>query len=824
MADLRPGVVSVVLVNFRGTDDTLAAIEGLGAIEWPADRLEIIVVENGSGDDSFERLTAAGTAAHIVRAPGNLGFAGGSNFGVRHSTGEYVAFLNNDARPDPGWIAAAVEAFESSPRIGAVASRVLDWDGDLVDFVDAGLTWYGMGYKPYTGEKPPPSESLARDVLFGTGSAMFVRRAAFDALGGFDEGYFMFFEDVDLGWRLNLAGWRYRYQPKSLAFHRHHASMSKLGAFKESYLLERNALFTLYKNVGDAALAQRLPAALLLAARRGVDKAGIDSTALEIRAGGSDQPTADGVSKEALAVLSAMDQFVEHLPELTAQRDAIQASRVLADHEIGRLFAHTDVPGYTGKNYLEGYVNITEAFDVADGIAATKVLIITGDPIGARMAGPAIRAWNMASILSAEFEVTLLSTTQVEDVEAPFDVVAVHPGMDREFAPFERWADVIVFQGHALEFFEVLERTTKILVADIYDPMHLEQLEQAREFSTELWNARVSDATMTLNQQLGRADFFLCASERQRLFYLGQLSALGRLNPATYAKDPDFRGLLDVAPFGLAATPPRHERDVLKGQVEGIGPDDKVLIWSGGLYNWFDPQTLVRAMSILVRTRPEAKLFFQGVQHPHPGVPEMAIVAETKHLATSLGILGTSVIINPSWVDYADRQNYLIEANAGVSTHHDHIETTFSFRTRILDYLWAGLPMVVTDGDFFADIIRERGLGIVVPDRDAEALADALEKVLYDEAFIASARAAIAEAREEFTWERVLQPLVEFVRAPHHAADRAVGAPGRERPLAAGRRKRPRPGLRHDVARLRHYLANGGVIVVLRKVRRRLQR
>lgn len=401
----------------------------------------------------------------------------------------------------------------------------------------------------------------------------------------------------------------------------------------------------------------------------------------------------------------------------------------------------------------------------------SNVLVITGDPIGRKLAGPAIRAWHMAELLSEGHSVRLLTLTGKEEVQAPFEVVHVTPGDNDSFDPHESWADVIVFQGHAMLVFERLSRTSKILVVDIYDPMHLEQLEQARELSQNQWIAQVSDATSVLNQQLARGDFFLCASERQRLFWLGQLAALGRLNPLTYDNDPDLTGLIDIAPFGLSRTPPVHEHQVLKGVVDGIKLGDKLLIWSGGLYNWFDPQTLIRAVAIVAQTHPEVKLFFQGTKHPHPGVPEMAIVQQSRELASELNLVDKNVFFNTSWVDFDDRQNYLLEADLGVSTHHSHLETTFSFRTRILDYLWAGLPMVVTEGDHFADLIQERTLGVVVKDKDPEALATALMKALFDQEFRDTCLNNVSQVREEYFWDIALSPLVKFVNNAHHAAD-----------------------------------------------------
>jgi hypothetical protein len=826
MPKLRPTVVSVILVNFRGTDDTIEAIRTLGRLDWPADQLEIVVVENASGDDSADRIRAAAPHVVLVESRQNLGFAGGCNLGVNASSGGVVAFLNNDAKPDADWVRAAMHRFAASPNIGAVASRVLDWDGNLVDFIGSAMTWFGQGYKPLTAEPVPSEPDRVHDVLFGTGAAMFVRREVYDALGGFDERYFMFFEDVDFGWRLNLRGWRYVYEPASLAYHKHHASMSSFGAFKENYLLERNALFTQYKNLGDEALARTFSATLLLAVRRAVSRGELDSTEFDLRKGAANDPLA-AVAKDTVAGLYAIDQFVENLPSLSASRDEIQSSRVVADNRLWALFGETDAPSYQSEHYLEGYDKIVTAFGVTETPVVTKVLIITGDPIGAKMAGPAIRAWHMAEALSKDNQVTLVTLAGTELLSAPFAILHVAPGDDRAMRKLESVSDVIIFQGLAMALFESLRKTDKIIVADIYDPMHLEQLEQGREQGTEQWKKQVGDATEVLNEQLARGDFFLCASERQRHFYLGQLAALGRVNPANYADDPDLRGLLDVVPFGLNEVFPAATNRVLKGVLPGIGEDDKVLLWSGGLYNWFDPKTLIQAVARLSERHTNVRLFFQGTKHPHPGVPEMGIVAESRALATELGVLDSSVFFNSSWVDYAERHNYLGEADAGVSTHFDHVETTFSFRTRILDYLWAELPMVVTEGDHFAELIAAEGLGIVVPPSDVTALADALERVLFDVSFAQQAQENIRRVRADYEWGTVLAPLVSFVANAHHSPDLIesglVSAEG-SRKIRGPLIRRKKHGLRHDVSLLAHYLRTGGPRVVLKKVRSRLKR
>ncbi len=825
-----PGVVSVVLVNFRGADDTVEAVRNLRQLDWPQDRLEIIVVENASGDGSLEKLRSIPGEIILIESKKNLGFTGGCNLGVQKASGEYIAFLNNDARPHPSWIAEGIAAFQGDPNIGAVASKVLDWEGTRIDYVGAAITWYGMGYKPHAGELDGGKWDVPRDVLFGTGAAMFIRTEVFRALGGFDDEYFMFYDDVDLGWRLNLLGYRFRFQPSSLVYHKHHASIEKFGAFREEYLLERNALYTLYKNLEDKSLAQTLPGALLLAVRRSTARGNLDTASLDLRIPGDDTERTMPVPKSTMAGVFALDQFVEKLPAMTVARQRIQSTRVRSDREVALLFGNLDEPAYSIPAYLKGYSNIVAALGIPSAPARRRILIITGDPIGARMAGPAIRAWNIAEQLGKEHDVRLLSTTSADASGNGFETGVISVRKSDSSDVHERWADIIIIQGHALRWFPALEATSKVVVVDIYDPLHLEQLEQGRELTMKHWQADITNANDTLNHQMLMGDFFLCASERQRYFWLGQLAALGRINAQTYSRDSQLSSLIDIVPFGIPSSPPVASGPGLRGVVNGIGADDKVIIWGGGLYNWFDPETLIRAVATLAKTRPNVRLFFLGVKHPNPEVPEMAAVANSRKLANDLGVHGVHVFFNETWVPYEDRQNFLLEADLGVSTHFQHVETTFSFRTRILDYLWAGLPIVSTQGDPFGDLVATEGLGAAVPERDEGALVVALETYLFDVEKIQTARTNVARVRTDFFWERALSPLVEFCRHPLRAADRPQGnaqKKSKKSEATPGRVATPkvyRVGLSRDIERAMFYMRHGGPAAVLDKVKARRAR
>lgn len=818
---VRPGVVSVVLVNYKGAPDTITCLKHLAEVDWPADRLEVVVVDNGSGDGSVEAIRAAAPQVRVVDAGANSGFAGGCNLGVSHATGEYVAFLNNDARPHADWVRAAVEVFEAEPDVASVASKVLDWDGRLVDYVDGSLTWFGMGYKREVEKPDTGAWDTAKDVLFGTGAAMFVRADVYRQVGGFDERFFMFYEDVDLGWRLNLLGHRVRYVPGSLAYHKHHATMNKFGSYRESYLLERNALLSMVKNYDDESLARTLPAALALAVRRSVARTGLDASMLDLqRSPGGDEVDTVSVPKMALTGPLAIDYLVEQLPGALETRRDLQARRRRSDRDLFPLFRQALEPAYGMPSYLAAHDTLVDMFGIAELVTARhRILVVTGEPLGDRLAGPAIRAWEIARALAGEHDVRLVSTAGARRTGEGFSVeYAAGTGLKEPTA----WADVVVFQGFLLETAPGLKESDAVVVADVYDPMHLEQLEQAKDLGEEGRANALAVTTHALNEQLRRADFLLCASQKQRDFWLGALAAQGRVSPAVYDEDAGLDNLISVVPFGIGDEPPVQRRHAIKGTVPGIGPDDKVILWGGGVYNWFDPLTLLRAVRLLADRHPDVRLYFLGMTHPNPGVPRMRMAQQTLDLAAELGLLGTHVFVNADWVPYDERADYLLDADVGVSTHFHHVETEYSFRTRILDYLWATLPVVATDGDTFGELIREHGLGRAVPAEDVEALAGALEEMLYDDAAAGAARQAVAGFAERYRWSQVLAPLVEFCRFPRRAADLAVpsAAPAPRR----RRRTVPKPSIASDLALAKAYLRAGGVKEVTRRASGRVRR
>jgi len=395
------------------------------------------------------------------------------------------------------------------------------------------------------------------------------------------------------------------------------------------------------------------------------------------------------------------------------------------------------------------------------------IVVVSADVVGRRMAGPAIRAVELARVLAREHRV-VLAAPNAEAVEGLEVVPFGRGGLGRLV---ER-ARVVIAQG-LIAPLEPLLRPGHALVLDFYDPNPVELMAHHRDSPRR----RARRSQEYLRQRLlvlaRRGDLFLCATERQRDFWLGLLAAAGRLSWEADRRQPNLDDLLTIVPFGLPEEPPEPAGPALKGVWPGIGPGDKVLLWGGGIWNWFDPLTVIRAAGRAARVRPDLRLFFLGVKHPNPSLPGMAMTGRAVELAREMGLLDRVVFFNHDWVDYGRRAGYLLESDLAVLASGRDLETRLSFRTRLLDCLWAGLPLVLTEGDHFAGLVEREGLGRVVGVGDDEAMARAILELLADEAEQARCRRNLARLAQEMTWPKAARPLLDFCRRPnfHPGAD-----------------------------------------------------
>jgi glycosyltransferase involved in cell wall biosynthesis len=366
--------------------------------------------------------------------------------------------------------------------------------------------------------------------------------------------------------------------------------------------------------------------------------------------------------------------------------------------------------------------------------------------------------------------------------------------------------DVVIAFGYLLREHPVI-RKAHYLVMDLYDPFLLENLLMHDDLPMSRREAVHAFDLGVLTEQLRRADFFVCASDRQRDFWLGALSIANRVSPQAYADDPTLRRLVDVVPFGLPSKPPTADGPGIRRATGPIGPQDIVVLWGGGIWNWFDPLTAIEAIAALRDEVPELRLYFMGLRHPNPDLPQMEMARRAVALAGERGLLDRSVFFRDGWVPYDERQNYLVDADIGISLHFDHVETRYSYRTRLLDYLWAGLPTISTGGDVLSDEIAGTGAGISVSQGNVGEVGEALRQLARDAPRRRAMRERARVLAADHTWQRAAMPLLEYCRAPH-----------------AGLVGRPAEGARSRWAELRDAWRRSRVRQTAGRIRRRLER
>lgn len=254
--------LSVVIVNWNSREDLEGCL--LSLREQTHRDLEVIVVDNGSKDGSAEMVRESFPEVVLLAENENLGFAEGCNRGIEKSTGEWVAMLNNDTVADPNWAGALVEAAERCPpRCGMLQSLMLYRHRDgRVNSTGIELTRSGGGRDRDEG-KPKPSSDAIEEIFCPTAGAAAYRRSMLEEIrlptGYFDRDHFMYFEDMDLGWRARLAGWSALYVPQSIVHHTWHGSSKRHGRAWLVVISRTNRIRTLLKNASLPFLLRTSP-------------------------------------------------------------------------------------------------------------------------------------------------------------------------------------------------------------------------------------------------------------------------------------------------------------------------------------------------------------------------------------------------------------------------------------------------------------------------------------------------------------------------------------------------------------------------------------
>lgn len=311
--------VAIVVVSYESSRDIDACLSSLASLDRGT--AQVIVVDNASRDGTVSQVRERFPWVKLVESPTNLGFAGGNNAGIRLALddgAEYIYLLNPDAFVDASFLDEALAVAERDPRAAAVQSLILlASHPETVNTAGNEIHFLGFGYcgRFRAARNAIPLEPA--EIAFASGAGVLLRAAALREVGAFDEALFLYQEDLDLGWRLRLAGWRSVLAPRSVVWHRYEFSRNT-GKY---FYLERNRYLVLGKNLSLRSLALLAP--LLLAAELGV---------LAIAAFSGWLPEKLRANRALLRRRSW-----EHV---RAERTRIACLRRVGDREATRLFTH----------------------------------------------------------------------------------------------------------------------------------------------------------------------------------------------------------------------------------------------------------------------------------------------------------------------------------------------------------------------------------------------------------------------------------------------------------------------------------------------------
>ena len=379
----------------------------------------------------------------------------------------------------------------------------------------------------------------------------------------------------------------------------------------------------------------------------------------------------------------------------------------------------------------------------------TRLLLVCPEPLGhGQPAGVGIRFLEIARVLRDDgHRVTILSPDAgtIDGCRGDY----INPQTLRDCS---ETSDAAVVQGHSANAYFMQAHPIPTVV-DLYDPYVIENLHYYAERGAEVFHHDHE----TLTHSLARGDFFLCASEAQRLFYLGALLGVKRLHPIAFEESPDLASLLRIAPFGVQPARELAPRDL-----------DKPAILFGGIYDWYDPILAIDAIAIARESIPAVSLTF--TTHPNPDITPQGKLAEAVEHVQRSGY-GGFIHFTP-WVPYDERAEFFDRFTLALLTFRPSVETDLSMRTRVYDYLWCGLPIVTSSASGTDEILERYEAGSIVRADEAEAFANEVVAILRAPGSYARMTRGSQEFVGDHQWTRTLEPLREFCRAPRFDASK----------------------------------------------------
>ena len=347
----------MLIVNWNSRDETLACLDAVTSQARETDGAAVTVIDNGSTDGSIAAIRGRFPSIRFIPLPQNRGFTGGLAAGLARCTARNVIFLNNDAVPEPEWLAASLHAIDNAADdVVSVGGKIVDPTGKLIDFIGGVMSFDGhalqTGFRYPLGSRPEPADGA--EIFFACGGNMISRREAFLSLGGFDDDFFAYLEDVDFGWRTWLSGRRVLFAPNAVVRHKSSGTSERLGNFERGVLFERNAMQTALKNHEESQAVSATLFACLHRLHHYTTTRNRDTKEL-MRPPMTKRPRRTHATiDDPLTAMQfrAVDWILQHSARIAEKRAAVQRMRKRSDREIFERFPLHYVATYPGDDVL----------------------------------------------------------------------------------------------------------------------------------------------------------------------------------------------------------------------------------------------------------------------------------------------------------------------------------------------------------------------------------------------------------------------------------------------------------------------------------------
>jgi GT2 family glycosyltransferase len=800
--------VAVILVSYNSRDWLEECLPSLARQTYAP--IQTIVVDNASQDGTLDWLQRQHPAVKAVPIERAVSLAKAINIGAEQAQeAPYLLMLNPDVTLEPGAVAEMVRAAEREPGCGGVAAKLrFSWAPAFLNGLGNQVGPFSWGSDnaighldlgQFDGWKESPSACFA---------AALITRQAWQETGPLDEHFPMYYEDSEWSYRARLLGFKIAAAPRAVVFH---AFGGRVPSGKPQPLPPRKLRNVIY---GRLRFAVKITGGYLPRFLRNYlleDWANFSQRLFRLD------------WRAARAFPAAWLGILKDLPALLLERRKLQSGRSVPDEKLFELqasipapFNWRGLPELTWELILNHYSPLLHSGrtkpmpEFESDRRRPHVLIVSHDVVDEKMAGPGMRYLEMARALSGPIEVTLAIPNETKLQVSGLNIVRYWEERAGSLQVLVENSNIAIVSSYMVEKFPFLSSTRTRLVVDLYDPTILENLHYYLEEPVERQQTLNRHGIGITNRLLLLGDFFICGNERQRDFWLGFLAANERVNPLTFQQDSSLRRLIDVVGIGFPDRQPQANRKIVRGVHPAVPEDAKIVLWGGGIWNWLDPLTLVKAWPKVLERHPQARLVFLGTRHPNPTVPAHEMAQKTEALAERIGEKDRSIIFF-EWISYEDRESLLVEADVGVALHPIHVETRYSIRTRVLDYLWARLPVLVTEGDVTSEWVQEYGIGAVVPEFDEVAAAEALIDILSRPEL--EWAASFEPLLTRYCWSQVVAPLQRYCLEGGYAPDRA------ERSAASA----PVANSQNSLARALYIWRTAGLKAMLHRTWRHIQ-